>query len=195
VLQGGNQGMGKRVDPPGKAGEEERKSMSAEENGGTRSAQHLSPGEGKALWWVTDLYIAKQVSEDTDGVFTLFEVTAAPQSPPAPHIHHREDETYYVLEGEFEFLDEDRTFRAGAGSLVYLPKDRLHSHRNPTDVPAKALVLYTPAGNIEKFVEETGKPARDPSSLPPPPEEAEIERMVAIAQEKYGFEAPPPPPG
>ncbi len=168
--------------------------MSAEENGGTRSAQQLSPGEGRALWWVTDLYIAKRVSEDTDGVFTLFEVTAAPQSPPAPHIHHREDETYYVLEGEFEFLDQDRTFRAGAGSLVYLPKDRLHSHRNPTDVPAKALVLYTPAGNIEKFVEETGKPARDPTSLPPPPEEAEIERMVSIALEKYGFDVPPPPP-
>ena len=61
-------------------------------------------------------------------------------------------------------------------------------------MPAKALVLYTPAGNIDKFVEETGKPARDPTSLPPPPEEAEVERMVAIAQEKYGFEVPPPPP-
>ncbi len=122
--------------------------MSVQENGGTRSsAQRLSPGEGMALWWVTDLYIAKRVSEDTDGVFTLFEVTAAPQSPPAPHIHHREDETYYVLEGEFEFLDQDRTFTAGAGSLVYLPKDRLHSHRNPADVSAKALVLYRRRGS------------------------------------------------
>jgi hypothetical protein len=92
-------------------------------------------------------------------------------------------------------MDNDRTFRASAGSLVYLPKDRLHSHRNPGDLPAKALVLYTPAGNIEKFVEETGKPARDPTSLPPPPEEADIERIVAIAQEKYGFEVPTSPTG
>jgi hypothetical protein len=61
-------------------------------------------------------------------------------------------------------------------------------------VPAKALVLYTPAGNIEKFVEEVSKPATDPTSLPPPPEEAEIERLVTIAVEKYGFEGPPPPP-
>ncbi len=168
--------------------------MSAEENGATRSAQHLSPGEGMALWWVTDLYIAKRVSEDTDGAFTLFEVTAAPQSPPAPHIHHREDETYYILEGEFEFLDNERTFTAGAGSLVYLPKGRLHSHRNPADVPAKALVLYTPAGNIEKFVEDVSKPAADPASLPPPPEDADIERLVTLAVEKYGFEVPSPPP-
>ncbi len=168
--------------------------MSAEENGGTRSsAQQLSPGEGRAWWFLTDLYVAKRVSEDTDGVFTLFEVTAGPQSPPAPHIHHREDETYYVLEGEFEFLDQDRTFTAGAGSLVYLPKDRLHSHRNPGDVIAKALVLHTPAGNIEKFVEEVSKPATDPTSLPPPPEEADIKRLVTIAVEKYGFEVPAPP--
>ncbi len=166
----------------------------SEQNGGTQSsAQHLSPGEGRALWFVTDLYITKMAGEDTNGAFTLFEVTAAPQSPLLPHIHHREDETYYVLEGEFEFLDNDRTFTAGAGSLVYLPKDRLHAHRNPGDVSAKALVLLAPAG-VEEFVEDAGKPATDPSALPPPPEEAEIERLVSIAQEKYGFEVPPPPP-
>ena len=159
--------------------------MSAQENDGTRgSAQQLSPGEGRALWFFTDLYIVKRVSEDTNGAFTLVEVASPPQTPPAPHIHHREDETYYILEGEFEFLDQDRTFTAGAGSLVYLPKDRLHSHRNPGDVPAKALVLYTPAGNIEKFAEEVSKPATDPNFPPPPPEEGDIERPVTIAQAK-----------
>jgi mannose-6-phosphate isomerase-like protein (cupin superfamily) len=166
----------------------------AEQNGGTLSAQHLSPGEGRALWFFTDLYIAKRVSEDTGGAYTLFEVTSPPQSPPGPHIHHREDEIYYVLEGEFEFLDQDRTFTAGAGSLVYLPKDRLHSHTNPGDVPAKALVLYTPAG-VEGWIEEGGKPAPDPTSPPPPSEVPElIERLVATAP-KYGAEVPPPPPG
>ena len=60
-------------------------------------------------------------------------------------------------------------------------------------MPAKALVLYTPAGNIEKFVEEVSKPATDPTFPPPPPEEADIERLVTIAVEKYGFEVPPRP--
>ena len=86
----------------------------SEHNEGTRSsAQQIPPGEGRAWWFLTDLYIAKRVSEDTDWAFTLFEVTAAPQSPPAPHIHHREDETYYILEGEIEFLDNDPTLTAG----------------------------------------------------------------------------------
>jgi quercetin dioxygenase-like cupin family protein len=158
----------------------------------TRSAQQLSPGEGRALWFVTDLYLTKMAGEDTGGAFTLFEVTAAPQSGPPPHIHYREDETYYILEGEFEFLDNDRTFVAGAGSLVYLPKGHLHMHRNAGDTLARALVLLAPAG-MEKFIEEAGKPATDSSSLPPPPEEAELERVVTIAVEKYGFEVPPPP--
>ncbi len=163
----------------------------SEQNQGTRSVEHLAPGEGRAFWFLTELYVAKRVSEDTDGAFTVFEVTSSPQSPPAPHIHHHEDETYFILEGEFEFLDNDRTFTAGAGSMVYLPKDRLHSHTNPGDVPAKALVVWRPAG-VEGFVEEAGKPAADPSSLPPPPDQADLERLLAVLP-KYGFEVPPPP--
>jgi mannose-6-phosphate isomerase-like protein (cupin superfamily) len=165
--------------------------MSAE-NGSNRSVKVLSGGEGRSLWFAADLYTAKAVSEDTDGAFTLFELTAAPQFGPPPHIHHREDEVYYVLEGEFEFLDNDRAFTAGAGSFVYLPKGRLHMHRNAGDTPAKALVLNTPAG-LEEFIEEGGQPATDPSS-PPPPEAQDLERLVAIAP-KYGIEVPPPPPG
>ena len=154
-----------------------------------RTVEHVSSGEGMALWFTTDLYVAKLVSEDTDGAFTLFEVTAAPQSPPLAHMHHREDEIYYVLDGEFEFMDDDRTFTAGAGSLVYLHKDRFHFHRNPGDEPARALVFWRPAG-IEKFIAEAGKPAADPSSLPPTFDEVDIERLVSVAA-RYGFEAPP----
>ena len=165
--------------------------MSVGTSGAGRIAEQVAPGEGSAFWFLTDLYLIKRTSEDTGGAFTLAEVTSSPQSPPAPHIHHHEDETYYILEGEFEFLDNDRTFTAGAGSVVHLPKGRLHSHRNPGDVPARAAVFYAPAG-VEGFMREAGKPAPDATSLPPPPDEADIERLLRVA-EKYGFEAPPPP--
>src|ERR671923_199988 len=75
------------------------------------------------------------------------------------HIHHREDETYYIIEGEFEFMEDDgSTFTAGAGSFVYLPKGRLHMHKNAGDTPARALVLVVPAG-VDEFIEEAGEPA------------------------------------
>ncbi len=161
------------------------------EDRANRSATHLAPGEGKSLWFAADLYTAKAVGEDANGAFTLWEITAAPQFGPPPHIHHQQDESYYVLEGEFEFLDNDRTFTAGPGSFVYLPKGRLHMHRNAGDTPARALVQVTPAG-LEKFIEEVGKPVTDVSSPPPPPEPQELEQLVVAAQ-KYGIEVPPPP--
>jgi quercetin dioxygenase-like cupin family protein len=129
--------------------------------------------------------------QDTNGAFALSELTAQPEFAPPPHIHHREDESFYILEGQFEFLDNDRIFTAGAGAFIYLPKGRLHMHRAAGGAPARALVLVTPAG-IEKFIEEAGVPATDVSSVPPPPEMPELERIVALAQ-KYGVEVPPPP--
>lgn len=156
-----------------------------------RSATRLSAGEGRSLWLTTDLHTFKVVGEETNGAFALSELTAQPEFGPPPHIHHREDESYYVLEGQFEFLDGDRTFTVGTGSFVYLPKGRLHMHRATGGASARALVLVTPAG-VEKFVEEAGEPAIDKSSLPAPPELPELERIVAIAQ-NYGIEVPPPP--
>lgn len=151
----------------------------------------LHPGEGGSFWLTTDLHTFKAVGEDTGGSFAISELTARPEFGPPPHIHHREDESFYILEGEFEFMDDGRTFTAGAGSFVYLPKGRLHMHRAAGDAPARALVLMTPAG-VEKFIQEAGEPATDTSSAPPPPEMPEIQRIVEIAQ-GYGIEVPPPP--
>ncbi len=152
---------------------------------------HVPAGEGRSYWLATDLHNFKVTGEDTSGAFALSELTAHTQFAPPPHINHREDESYYILEGAFEFMDEGRTFTAGPGSFVYLPKGRLHMHKNAGDAPARALVLVTPAG-VEGFVEEAGEPAVDPSSVPPPPDMPQIQRLVETAQ-KYGIEVPPPP--
>ncbi len=162
----------------------------SEQTSTSRPVTQVSPAEGTAWWFTTDLYITKLVSEDTDGAFTMFEITVAPQSPPLAHKHLREDEIYYVLDGEFEFMDDDRTFKAGQGSLVYLRKGRFHYHRNAGDSRARALVVWTPAGNIEAFIAEASKPAADPSALPPSFDDDDVQRLVDAAQ-RYGFETPP----
>jgi len=156
-----------------------------------RSATRVPADEGRSFWLVTDLHTFKVVGKDTGGAFALSELTAYTQFAPPPHIHRNEDESYYVLEGEFEFVDDGHAFTAGPGTLVHLPRGRLHVHRNAGDTPARALVLVTPAG-VEKFVEEAGEPAKDPSSVPPPPEMQELQVIVEKAQ-KYGIEVPPPP--
>ncbi len=150
---------------------------------------HLGPEEGTSWWFATDLHTFKAVSATTHGAYTLTEVTARPEFVPPPHIHHHEDEAFYVLEGHFEFWYDDRTFIASVGSFVYLAKDRVHKHGATGGAPARALVLHTPAG-LERFIAEAGKPATDRSVRPAPPQMAELERIVAIAQ-KYGIEVPP----
>ena len=85
----------------------------------------------------------------------------------------------------------ENTFKAGAGSFVHLPKGILHSYQNVGTGPARFPMLMVPAG-LERFFEESGKPGTDLSS-PPPLEEEDIGKLLAVAP-KYGVEIPPPEP-
>ena len=152
-------------------------------------AKHIPPGEGESLWVVDELLTLKIVGEDTSGAFAVLEEITPPQGGPPPHIHSREDETFYVLEGELEFRVNDRTILASAGSVIYGPRGILHTFKNVGTAPSRMHVLVTPAG-LEKMFEELGEPVTDPSSPPEGP--PDIERLVATNR-KYGVEIPPPP--
>ena len=152
---------------------------------------HLSAGEGQSYWLINDRHTFKAVGAETGGAFAVSEVTALPGFGPPPHIHQREDESFYVLEGEFEITYDGRTVTMGAGSFVHLPKGRLHMHRAVGSRPARILALYAPAG-VERFIEEAGTPATDGALPSGPPEMSALERIVAIAG-KYGIEVPAPP--
>ena len=134
----------------------------------------------------------KITSERTGGAYSLFEVVSEPGSGPPPHVQHREDEAFYVLEGEYEFLDDDgHTMRAGTGSLVYVPKGNLHAHKNVGDKPVRMLVSQTPGGLHEQFFGELGEPATDKAKPPVPKDQPDVEKLVTIAAE-YGIEILPP---
>src|SRR5258706_13569912 len=150
---------------------------------------HLGKGEGKSFWLLTDLHTFKVVGDDPGGAFTVAELAAGPELGPPPHIHRHCDESFYILEGAFDFSLAGQAFTAGAGAFVHLPKGVVHTHRASGGASAKALVMQSPAG-VERFIEEAGKPATDPSSRPAPPEMAELPRIVAIAQ-KHGIDVPP----
>ena len=154
-----------------------------------QTVTYLPPGGGRKIWMVgTDLITFKATGEETNGEFLLIETLVLPGGGPPPHVHHRESERFYVLEGEFEFLAQDEWIKAAPGSFVYVPKGSLHTFRNASDTVGRILVLVAPAG-LEKFFEEAGEPGTDISSPPGPPD---VEKLLATA-ERYGIEFSPPP--
>jgi mannose-6-phosphate isomerase-like protein (cupin superfamily) len=150
---------------------------------------YIPPDGGKPFWFAGELYTAKAVGEDTSWSFTLLEALSPPGGGTLPHIHYREDETFYVLEGELEFMVEGSPIKVGAGSCLYVRRGTLHTYSNVGTQPARYLGVVTPAG-IERFFEEVSVPALDRSS-PPPLEQEDLDRILATAP-KFGLDIRPP---
>ena len=129
--------------------------------------RHVPPGEAKSLWVFGGLVTFYALGEDTGGAVTLCEEATAPRAGALPHLHHEEDQAFYVLEGEHEFVCGGETFEAKPGSFVYVPRGTVHSFENVGEAPGRLLILSTPAGGTERFFFEVGEPARDGASLPP----------------------------
>jgi quercetin dioxygenase-like cupin family protein len=147
-----------------------------------RGRQSLEQSVWYSGWLITFL----ATGEDTRGQFALQEHIGRRGNVPPPHIHHREDETFYVLEGEMTFFIGDQTIKATPGTMVFAPRDVVHSFTIDSE-QVRILVQNTPAG-LEGFFKELGVPA--PSMTLPPPAEipySEIQKMMALAS-KYGYE-------
>ncbi len=152
---------------------------------------HVPPGDGRSLWVLGELVTHKTTGEQTGGAYSLFEVTTQPGGGVLPHVQHREDESFYVLEGGYEFLVEARTIRAGAGFLLYVPKGNLHTYKNVGEGVGRMLVSQTPGGLYEHFFEEVGKPVDDEAGPLVFEDQPDVGRIVEVAA-KYGIEIPVP---
>jgi quercetin dioxygenase-like cupin family protein len=147
----------------------------------------LEEGEGEARWWLGGLATVKATGKETDGRYTLVEVLE-PEGEQPLHVHHREDEGFWVLEGELTFEVGEETIKASAGSFLFGPKDVPHRYTVESG-PAKLLFILSPAG-FEEFIYATSEPATK-RTLPPqqegPPSEAEMAQLGAVAHQ-YGAE-------
>ena len=159
-----------------------------------KGAAHVPPGGDEAsLWVLGELLTRKVPSQRTGGAYSLFEVSTQPGSGPPPHVQHRADEAFYVLEGEYEFLVDGNTLRAGSGSLVYVPKGTMHAHRNVGELLGRMLATHTPGDLYEHFFESAGRPA-DVDDVEPPASEVRPheEKWVGEVASEFGIEIPPP---
>lgn len=145
----------------------------------------VPPGEGDAYWSVGDLLTFKIGPQHTNGAWSMAETTVVPGGGPPPHIHRREDETFYLLDGQMSFMRGDDVFIASTGDAFFLPRDGVHTFHNSGSKPARMIVLAAPCG-FEKFMLEFARPKAE-SVDPPPVRKEDIDRLMATAP-KYGIE-------
>jgi mannose-6-phosphate isomerase-like protein (cupin superfamily) len=167
---------------------QDHKARRVEEDRMEKEVAHTPPSKGRrSLWVLGELLTYKIPSQQTGGAYSLFEVTTQPGAGPSPHIHHREDEAFYVIEGEYEFLVEGRTIRVGVGSLLYVPKGILHAHRGVGEGVSRMLLTQTPGSLYEHFFEEVGKPV-DGEAGPLDLEEQQYMRRIVEVAAEHGIE-------
>lgn len=116
-------------------------------------SKHLKPGEGERVTIGTTTHTTfKATGSDTDDRLGLFEHHMAPGAPGAsPHVHRRQLECFYVLEGTVELNLDGKTFAAPAGSYVQVPENVGHGFRNPFDEAARMLIMFCPGRTREAY--------------------------------------------
>ena len=163
----------------------------AERETSEKTVAHVPPGRGaRSLRFFGELQILKIPSRRTGGAYSLFEVATSPGAGPPPHVNHREEEFFYILEGEYEFLSGGESLRVGPGSLVYVPRGTLHAHKNVGEGVGRMLATQTPGGLYERFFEEVGE-AVDADAGPTIFEDQPDEGRVAKIAAEHGIEIPP----
>jgi mannose-6-phosphate isomerase-like protein (cupin superfamily) len=131
---------------------------------------------GQQRWFFGMLAEVKASAADTGGRYTLVEITAPPRLQAPLHVHYREDEGFYVLDGSVTIEVGDATVELGAGQHAYGPRDIPHRFTVGPD-GARMLWVLAPGG-FEELIEEASVPAEaptvPPSSVVPPENSAEI---------------------
>ncbi len=116
--------------------------------------------EGKHISFLGQLFTFKLLG-DSDAV-GIFELVTPPQQGAPPHVHHRQDETHYVLAGDYTFMLAGREVSAGPGCIIFVPKGTVHAFTNVGTQDGKLLFIETPAGPLEQFLIEGGEAGGEP---------------------------------
>ncbi|MGH2841826.1 MAG: quercetin 2,3-dioxygenase [Solirubrobacteraceae bacterium] len=146
-------------------------------------AAAVPAGEGEAIWWFGALAEVKASAADTGGLLSIVEITEPPGAEAPLHVHHREDEAFWILEGDVTIEVGDTIIECHAGDYAFGPRDIPHRF-TVGDAGCRMLFILTPGG-MEGLIRDMGEPAA--SRTLPPPAEPDMDRVRAVA-EAYGCE-------
>ena len=149
---------------------------------------HTTHSTAEAVWFIADLARIHVDGDGSSGAFCLIEMTQPAGDMSPLHVHHRDDETFYVLEGTLSVFAGDEHIVLEAGQAYVAPRGVPHTYRAETDV--RSLLVGTPAG-FEQFVRAAGAPA-EALTLPPADRPVDPEALARTAAE-YGIEILGPP--
>jgi quercetin dioxygenase-like cupin family protein len=154
-----------------------------EQNFMSSTTSNVSPRQD-TYWWQGSVMEIQTRAEDSGGALGVLEghFLENGYGPPL-HVHRREDEAMYVLEGQIRFRVGDDEFVAGPDTWVWQPRGIPHTFKVESE-GARALVIFMPGG-LERMFEEGGVPAGELAEAPD--QEYDLEAAAALAK-RYGFE-------
>jgi mannose-6-phosphate isomerase-like protein (cupin superfamily) len=145
----------------------------------------LETGHGQSFWLMGDFYAIKTPAEQTGGAYSIVEIESFPGNGPPAHVHHNEDECFYVVEGAFSVILGDRAFDIADGDFVRIPKETSHAYKNVGAIPGRILVILSPGG-LERLWAELGQPGTL-NERPRIDDPSVLNRLLALAP-SYGLE-------
>ncbi len=151
----------------------------------TQDTQTLEPmatrrDEGEARWWFGALAEIKVTAEQTGGLLSIIEITEPPNATGPLHVHHREDEAFWILDGDVTFEVGDTTIEANAGDFAFGPRGIPHRY-TVGDAGCRMLFIMTPGG-FEDLIREMSVPAQSRTLPPASDEEPDWEHVAAVAR-------------
>lgn len=115
------------------------------------------PEDNEPIRFIGDLFAIKATSTHTGGAYSLTEMTLSPHAPGPPTHHHADcEEAFYVMSGELSFEVDEVVVPAQSGTFIVVPRGAQHTYWNPSDEPARVLVLISPPG-FERYFAEMGE--------------------------------------
>jgi mannose-6-phosphate isomerase-like protein (cupin superfamily) len=149
----------------------------------------VTADEGQPFSFLNTLTITKVASGQCHGQLSILDHRVPPGFAPPPHLHHHSDEALLVLDGQLEGFCGEHRWRAGPGSLVFMPRAIPHGFTVSDAGPGRIIIVASPGG-FDEFVAAAGEPAPDLRlPVPVPPDPARLTRLAAA----HGIQILPPP--